>query len=206
LGEMSIYQSIALDMAQRILNGEFVEGEKVSGRTLLASHYHVSPETVRKAIGLLKDAKIVDVSQGREVTVVSVQQAYHFMEKSKYMQSVYSLKQDLEILLKEKMETDRKLEAILSDVINFSDRLKNLSPYNPLEITVPPMSHTIGKTIADLQLWQQTGATVIAIRRGNQLTISPGPHVILQIHDQVVVVGKEDVFETTTNFFNRTTR
>lgn len=203
MGELPIYQSIALDIAQRIINGEFAVGDKISGRTLLASHYHVSPETVRKAIGILKDDAIVDVSQGREVTIVSVEKAYHFIEKSGYMQSVYSLKQDLEQLLEEKQEIDKKLETVFGDIINFSDRLKNLSPYNPVEITVPVKSRVIGKTIADLKLWQQTGATVVAIRRGNQITISPGPHVILQANDRVVVVGNEDVLEKTNKFFNR---
>lgn len=203
MGDMPIYQSIAVDVAQRIVNGEFIVGEKISGRTLLASHYHVSPETIRKAIGILKEDNIVDVSQGREVTVLSIEQAYHFIKKSQYMHSVYSLKQDAEILLKEKHEIDKKLDAILADIITFSDRLKNLTPYNPVEIAILPNSRVIGKTIADLQLWQETGATLVAIRRGNQITISPGPHVILQAGDRVVVVGKEDVLEVTTKFFNK---
>lgn len=202
MSELPIYQSIALDIAQRIVNGEFAVGDKISGRTLLASHYHVSPETVRKAIGILKDDAIVEVSQGREMTICSVEKAYHFIEKSGYMQSVYSLKQDLEQLLKEKQQMDKKFDTVLSDIINFSDRLKNLSPYNPVEITVPLDSHVIGKTISDLMLWQQTGATMVAIRRGNQITISPGPHVILQVNDRVVVVGDESVLENTTKFFH----
>lgn len=203
MGEMPIYQSIALDMAQRIINGEFAIGEKVSGRSLLASHYHVSPETVRKAIAILKDAQIVDVSQGREVIVTSVDKACLFMEKAKYMESVYSLQQDLEILLKEKQEIDKRLEMILHDIISFSDRLKNLSPYNPVEIAVPLKSPVIGKTISDLKIWQQTGATVVAIRRGNKISVSPGPHVILQAGDRVVVVGNEHVLENTTELFAR---
>ena len=205
MSDIPIYESIAIDLAQRITNGEFVSGEKISGRTLLASHYHVSPETIRKAIGLLKDAKIVDVSQGREVMVVSPELATHFVEKTKYMHSVYSLKQDLEQLLKEKQAIDKKLETILTDIINFSDRLKNLSPYNPIEIEIPPSSNVLGKTIADLHLWQATGATLVAIRRGNQVTVSPGPHVILQANDRVVVVGNEDVLKKTAKMFQGTT-
>lgn len=201
MGELSIYQSIALDMAQRIVNGEFAVGDKISGRSLLASHYHVSPETIRKAIGILKDDAVVDVSQGREIAIISVEKAYFFIEKSGYIQSVYSLKQELELLLREKKQIDKKLDSLLNDIINFSDRMKNLSPYNPVEITVPVKSRVIGKTIADLQLWQQTGATMVAIRRGSQIIISPGPQVILQPQDRVVVVGNEDVLEKTTQLF-----
>jgi len=59
-----IHESIAVDLAERIANGEFVIGEKISGRTLLASHYGVSSETIRKAVAFLRAANIVSVSQG----------------------------------------------------------------------------------------------------------------------------------------------
>lgn len=57
------YQAIAVDIAKRILNNEFAIGEKVSGRTLFASQYSVSPETIRNAISLLKEVNVVGVSQ-----------------------------------------------------------------------------------------------------------------------------------------------
>ena len=38
------YVSIALDIANKILNGEFREKQKISGRSTLASMYNVSPE------------------------------------------------------------------------------------------------------------------------------------------------------------------
>ena len=61
VGMSSLYYSIAVDLARRIVKREFTEGMKVSGRSLLASQYQVSPETIRKAIALLKDAGVVDV-------------------------------------------------------------------------------------------------------------------------------------------------
>ena len=72
---MSMYHSIALDLAQRIINEEFPIGAKISGRSLLAGHYNVSSETIRKSVALLKDANVVSVSQGREVVVLSVEEA-----------------------------------------------------------------------------------------------------------------------------------
>lgn len=200
--EMSVYQSIALDIAQRIVSGEFPVNSKFSGRTLLASQYHVSPETIRKAIGLLKDEGIVSVSQGKEITVLSDRPAYDYITKHKYMKSVYSLKQDLEILLNEKKKIDEKFELILSDIINFSDRLQNLKPYNPVEIQVGRHSHAVGKTIAALEFWQKTGATVIALRRGTSVTISPGPHVIIIEDDILVMIGDGQVYQRTNQFIN----
>ncbi|WP_231571203.1 GntR family transcriptional regulator [Gordoniibacillus kamchatkensis] len=104
------YKSISLDIAQRIVNGELPVNSKISGRTLLASKYHVSPETIRKSIGLLKDENIVSVSQGKEITVLSKRLAEDYIIKNQYLKSVYSLRQELEILLKEKQEMDYKFE------------------------------------------------------------------------------------------------
>lgn len=202
--EISGYKSIALDIAQRIVSGEFPAGSKISGRSLLASKYRVSPETIRKAMGLLKEENIVSVSQGKEIMIVSEQNAYDYITRNNYLKSVYSLKQDLQQLLFEKKENDRKFELLLTEIIQASDRLQNLKPYRPLEIVIREHSHVVGKTIAELQFWQNTGATIIALRRGTDVSISPGPHVILRENDTIVVVGEDKVYEKTEQFLNAT--
>lgn len=199
----AIYRSIALDLAQRIINDEFPEGTKLSGRSLLASQYNVSPETIRKAIALLKEENVVNVSQGKEITILSIERSYAFIEHSKSSDSVYSLRQDAEILLKKKREMDNDLEDILKNIINYSDRLRNLSPYNPVEIEVHGASHVIGQKICDIKLWQHTGATIVAIRRGTEIIISPGPSAMILACDRIVVVGKSDVLERTVAYINK---
>lgn len=200
--EKAGYKSIALDIAQRIVSGEFPVNGKISGRSLLAGQYHVSPETIRKAIGLLREENIVSVSQGKEITVVSSRNAHEYITKNDYLKSVYSLKQDLQILLEEKQAIDRKFESLLIEIIGASDRLKNLKPYNPVEVRVGPDSHVIGNTIANLQFWQNTGATIIALRRGTNVSISPGPHVVIREDDVLVVVGEEKAHEKTERFIH----
>lgn len=199
----AIYRSIALDIAQRIINDEFPEGTKLSGRSLLASQYNVSPETIRKAISLLKEENVVAVSQGKEITILSIEKSYHFIEHCKSSDSVYSLRQDAESLLKKKREMDRHLEGILKDIINYSDRLRNLTPYNPVEIEVMGKSHVISKKISDIKLWQHTGATIVAIRRGAEIIISPGPSANIEVGDRIVVVGDSDVLERTAAYINK---
>ncbi len=199
----AIYRSIALDIAQRIINDEFPEGTKLSGRSLLASQYNVSPETVRKAISLLKEENVVTVSQGKEITILSAQKSYNFIEHCKTSDSVYSLQQDAERLLKKKREIDSHLENVFKNIINYSDRLRNLSPYNPVEIEVMSNSHVINKKICDIKLWQHTGATIVAIRRGTEIIISPGPSAVIQGLDHIVVVGDSDVLERTVAYINK---
>lgn len=199
---MSMYHSIALDLAQRIINEEFPVGAKISGRTLLAGNYNVSSETIRKAVALLKDSNVVAVAQGKEVVVLSVEQALRFIEHHKNVESVYSLKQELELLLERKHEIDIRLEEIFTNIIGYSDRLRNLTPYNPIEIKVPEHSRVLGKTIADVKLWQRTGATLVAIRRGTEIIVSPGPLADIQANDRLVVVGNADVLQQVTSFIH----
>ena len=52
----SQYLQIALDLATRIAQGELTEGSRIYGRSVLASEYGVSPETIRKALRLLAEA------------------------------------------------------------------------------------------------------------------------------------------------------
>lgn len=201
--EISGYKSIALDIAQRIVSGEFPVQSKLSGRSLLAGQYHVSPETIRKAMGLLKDENIVFVSQGKEIIVISDQKAYEYITRNNYLKSAYSLKQDLQQLLLEKKKLDSKFEKLLTGIIEASDRMKNLKPYHPEEITIHEQSHVVGKTIGTLQFWQNTGATIIALRRGANVTISPGPHVILREHDVLIAVGDDKMYQRTEQFINQ---
>lgn len=200
---VATYQSIALDIAKRIINDEFPVGTKISGRTLLASQYSVSPETIRKAIGILKNANVVNVSQGKEILILSSQQAYNLIEHHKEIISAYSLKQELEILLEQKEETDRQFRKIVTEIMRYSDRLKNLDPYNPVEIRISSTAAVVGKSLEMLDLWHTTGATIVAIRRETEILISPSPDTILQSGDRIVVVGSNAMLQNVFDFINQ---
>jgi len=65
------YIQIALSIARRIAGGDVPEGAKISGRSKLSSEYNVSPETIRKAVRLLGDMRVVDVREQSGVYVLS---------------------------------------------------------------------------------------------------------------------------------------
>lgn len=199
-----IHESIALDLAERISNGEFAVGDKISGRTLLASHYGVSAETIRKAVALLRAANVVAVSQGKEVLIISVEQAEEFLNHQAAMQSAYSLRQELEMLQEKKREINERFDDIVYQITRYTDRLRNLQPFNPVEVTVKETSHVIGKSIKQLKFRQRTGGvTLVAIRRGVEVIVSPDPETTLRHGDRLVVVGQVDVLEKVDGFINR---
>ncbi|MGE4283796.1 MAG: TrkA C-terminal domain-containing protein [Clostridia bacterium] len=201
-GLPSRYQQIALDIAQRIVNKEFTIGEKVHGRSLLASMYNVSPETIRKAVALLHDMDVLQVNQGSGIIINSVDRAYNFIQRFKYLDSVNSLKHDLIDLLEQKKSIDEKLNKTLNSIIEYSDRLKNLSPYNPVEVEVSHHSRFVGKNISEMKFWQNTGGTVVALRKGDTIIESPGPYATLEEGDIIVVVGGSNILNDVEAFVN----
>jgi K+/H+ antiporter YhaU regulatory subunit KhtT len=47
----------------------------------------------------------------------------------------------------------------------------------------------VGQTLAQANIRQLTGATVMAIRRGRQLLRYPDPQAVLTVGDRLLVVG-----------------
>lgn len=73
------YIQIALSIARRIAGGDVPEGAKISGRSKLSSEYNVSPETIRKAVRLLGDMRVVDVREQSGVYVLSADNAKRYL-------------------------------------------------------------------------------------------------------------------------------
>lgn len=191
-GMTSFYYSIAVDIARRIGEEELSIGAKVSGRTVLASQYQVSPETIRKAIALLREAGAVEVSRGKEIEVVSKEKAKLFLAEWDASKPVHSFWEDFDALVAEKKRIDQKFYQMVEEIANRSPRASTLVPYRPFEIQIKAETKIVGKTIGQLRLWQATGATVVAVRRKEEFIVSPGPDVGLEAGDWLVLVGPED--------------
>ncbi|KPU46081.1 DNA-binding transcriptional repressor ExuR [Oxobacter pfennigii] len=197
-----MYQQIALDIARRVVNGDFQAGCKIHGRSTLAGEYNVSPETVRRAVILLQDMDVVSVSHGSGITINSQEEACKFIDKFKDMESIASLKMNLDKLFEDKKEIDSNLANTIEKIIDYSDRLRNISPYNPLEIEIKEDSMVVGETVSSVKFWQNTGATIIAIRRDKDIILSPGPYAEFRAGDVIVVVGDEGVLKRVKVFLN----
>jgi len=190
-----IYQKIAIDIANRIANDEFLPGDKIHGRSTLASEYNVSPETIRRSIILLRDMDIVDVSQGSGILVKSKDKVFQFIEKFKVIDSISSIKSDILSILNKSKEIDQELNESIDKLINSSERFKNTNPFAPLEIKITKEAGLLGKTISEIKFWQETGATIIGIRRANKIILSPGPYAIFLPDDVIIVIGDENSYD-----------
>lgn len=193
--KIPVYRKIALDIATRIYAGEFKEGNKIHGRSTLASKYQVSPETIRKAISLLEDMGVVAVTKGSGIYITSQLNASRFIEKFRSKESFQMFKVQLKDLMTEKANIDNKINDLLFKIIDYTDRFKSIYALEPMEIEITNDSHLINKTISESKFWQHTGATIIGIRRNEDLIISPGPYTDFRAGDKILFVGDLEVLE-----------
>lgn len=193
--ESPIYSQIALDIAFRISKGEIKEGANLSGRSVLASEYKVSPETVRRSLRILEDMQIVKVHANVGAEVVSRAAAALFIEHYNVGNDMRSHRNEISSLIKSREELDVKLLSLIGKVYDLSERLRNISPVHAVELEIPEGSPIIGKTITDLKFWQRTGATIVGIKRQGKIIISPGPYASFISSDIVLVIGDKDAPE-----------
>ncbi|MCL6449273.1 MAG: TrkA family potassium uptake protein [Armatimonadetes bacterium] len=73
---------------------------------------------------------------------------------------------------------------------NIIDQI-HLSPdYSIVEVVVP--ARFIGKSLGESALRQKYGVTVLAVRRGEDIIISPGAGQVLKEGDVLVAIGRDD--------------
>lgn len=197
-----IYQQIAIDIANRIANGEYAVGSKIHGRSTLAGQYNVSPETIRRAVCLLEDIFIVEINQGSGILVTSRDNAHKFIEKFKNSDSMNQIKNNIFTLIQNKTKIEEDLISKINKLIDYSERFKNTNPFAPLEIVISSSCKLLDKTIAEVNFWQNTGATIIGIRRGDKIILSPGPYALFTEGDTFIFIGDENAYERICGYLN----
>ncbi len=194
------YAQIALDIASRIARGELKVDTKISGRSTLSSEYKVSPETVRRAIILLEQTGIVDVAEKSGIYIKSKDKAVTYLQQYSYVAGVELLKDDLKEAFVKKSQLEQEIQDIIEQIVELSGRFKNIDPLNKFEIIIPENSWLLNKTLKSTGFYQNTFATVIAIKRDHQLITSPDPGLPFKPNDVLVIVGSIETIEKVREF------
>ena len=190
-----VYQHIAADLAAQIASGRYQLHDKVYARSTIASQYGVSAETARRAINVLADMDIVDTAKGSGVTIKSKENAIRFVKQFNDVKTVTDLKREIQEIIERQKQENALLQDRVSDLINRTDRFKSINPFVPFEILIASHTPYLNKTISEINFWHHTAATIIAIRRVDQLMMSPGPYAVLRAGDTVYFIGDEDCLE-----------
>ena len=197
----SQYLQIALDLATRIAKGDLPEGTRIYGRSVMASEYNVSPETIRRALRLLADMKVVEVKPQSGAWVLSADNARRYIENFEEDSDVQALRSRLKELMAQYSELNRQTAEVVSALVKSRDTFSAANePLPNYEVVVPQDSPVIGKSIGTLKFWQSTGGTIVAIRRGQTVILSPGPYAELYGGDTIILVGNAAAAEAARHF------
>lgn len=200
IAQIPTYERIAIDLANRIYDGQLKVGEKIHGRSTLASEYKVSPETIRRAIKILEDVEIVHSAQGSGVVISSKENAFKYMNRFSNLESIKSLEKQMETLIEERDKLDEQLFATLRKIMDYSGKLRHTNPLAPIEIEILPGCSHIGKTISEMKFWQNTGGTVVGMKQKGEMVISPGPYALINEGDLLLIIGDEKIYDRVVQF------
>lgn len=195
------YQQVAISIAERIVSNQYPVGQKVHARSTLANTFSVSPETARKAVNVLVDLGIMEAKHGSGVTISSKEKAKAFLTQYENVRNIQEIKTDvLKSIIKQQEELEN-LAGLTQLLVAQTKQLNQINPLLPSELLLTKQSLHLGETIQSLNIWQETSATIIAILRGEDLLISPGPYAVINEMDTLFFIGDEFAKQRLTNFF-----
>lgn len=199
--EAPVYQKIAIDIAKKIINGKYTLGEKLSGRSTLASEYRVSPETIRKSVYILKEFDVLNISKGSGIEIKSIENAIRYMEQYGESQTIATIKKEIHDWVKRQRQENEKLLQSVERLLDLTEKYEAINPFNPLAIQITKNMNFIGKTSAEVMFWNHTGATIFAIKHGEETILSPGPQTVFQEGDILYFIGDEQSYDRVKSFF-----
>ncbi|GAO99985.1 TrkA C-terminal domain-containing protein [Fructobacillus ficulneus] len=195
------YHKIAQDIAEHIVNKQFLVGEKLHARSTLAATFGVSAETARKAISVLADLDIVKPVHGSGVEILSREKAREFLNQAKDNRDLQTTHSEIKDLITKQKEDLQNLDEAFSLLLDQTQRVKQNSPMSPFEFVPDDDSPMLNQSIGSLNIWQNTGATIIAILHGDDLILSPGPYANILAGDTIYFVGSDKTVEAIQQLF-----
>ncbi|UDY23319.1 cation:proton antiporter regulatory subunit [Nocardioides sp. Kera G14] len=142
-------------------------------------------ETKLPGVGLRHDFV---TASGRRIGVISTKSGSRHL-------SIY--REDDEDAVKASIELDHEEASVLAELLGAPrviERLAKLAEQvEGIKTAGIPLGASLaGRTLGDAEIRSRTGASIVAILRGDEVTPSPTPDFVFRQGDKVVVVGTED--------------
>ena len=144
---------------------------------------------------ILKDLGIVEVASGSGATVIATEPARVLIQRFHNFTGVTALKRNIAAQAEAQQTAQKELLTNIHNLLDYIEKFRLASPILPYEIEITPSCRFLGKMISEINFWQNTGVTVVAIRKQNEMIISPGPYALLEAGDSFVLVGAEGSYD-----------
>jgi len=194
------YVRISIDVANRIVSEDFKENQKIKGRSTLAGEYNVSPETIRRAMALLSDMEVVEVLHNSGVIIKSKEKALEFLSKFSSKENIDYLRSDLNKLISGRNKINDEIQEKIDLILEQSFIFKTSKIIQQHEYQIEKGSWIIGKMISEVKFWQNTGATILGVKKGKEIIVSPGPYFAFEEGENIIFVGNDNVYMRVENF------
>ncbi|MDF7626299.1 GntR family transcriptional regulator [Leuconostocaceae bacterium ESL0723] len=195
------YHKIAREIAQHIVNRQFQVGQKLHARSTLAATFGVSAETARKAISVLADLGIVKPVHGSGVEVLSREKARSFLNQAQETSDIQAIHSQINDLISQQRQNLVQLNETMGTLFDQTQQIRQHNPMSPYEFIPATDSSKLNQSIGKLNIWQNTGATIIAILHEDDLVLSPGPYAVISPGDTVYFIGSEQSSLAIRQFF-----
>ncbi len=88
---------------------------------------------------------------------------------------------------------------VTTTILNLLQPQKMLMLSEGLNVFRTPLNHRLeNKSLLDIQIRENTGCSVVAIKRGGDLIINPDPAIVLEPEDELVMIGTAESEKTFT--------
>lgn len=193
------YQVIAYQLARKISQGELLEGTKLSGRSLLASEYEVSSETIRKAVSILERYGVVKVQDRSGITILSKEASNHFIERYMTQKEDRKLLSDTMLIKRDLADLEDRLQKVLDQLIGATK--SGFFPFDFFAFYLEEGMNFLYQDLKTTQLKNQTQALLIGYEYDGLFVQNPDADVVLKPGMTLYLLGGTLVQEHVEKFF-----
>lgn len=186
------YVEIAIDLSEKIKSRQLKEGEKLKGRSIAASDYNVSPETVRKAFNLLKVHGVIEVKEKSGAFVLSRELAITFLNEYKIKNKIDESISDINHLLDQRRALDQQMVRSMKQLQSQSRSSSQVIPIEFFTIQLHESHSLIGKVISVHKIYEETGATIFGVQSYGITYSSLPENYIAKVNDILYLSGSYD--------------
>jgi DNA-binding transcriptional regulator YhcF (GntR family) len=172
------YQAIAYQVAKKIAQGEILEHAKLSGRTLLASEYQVSSETIRKAMAILQRYGVVTIHDRSGIVVASKTAAEDYVAQYVAQKEDRKLLSETVAIQHELSQLEARVQSVLNRLIGATKL--GFFPFDFFAFTLEEGDHHLHQDLKTTQIKNKTGALVIGYEDQGLFVQNPDADAVLK--------------------------
>jgi K+/H+ antiporter YhaU regulatory subunit KhtT len=147
--------------------------------------------------------KVVTIKKNSGVYILSADNAKRYLSDFDDIKDQKDMQNELKELIEKNNDINKRMYELLSMLIKTQNTISYVkSRFPDYEVKISSDSKIIGKNIGSIRFWQNTNATIIAIKRGQSVIVSPGPDAELYQDDTIIFVGTAAAAEKVKSYIN----